>query len=233
MEKLDIALEDSEGKISQKVVYVVLFESGASIKKKLERVCDSFGKERFELGGMEIGERVEDIERQITETKLLLEGTETEIKDILNYFSSGGKSQLFGDIGEMSLLCFLKFYIQREKAIYYTLNLMKAEGTFFRGLAWIPRHEERRVQDTLKEIGRDKNFIPPTIKRVVTQVLKPPSYFKLNEFTKPFQAIVDTYGIPSYREVNPGIFTIVSFPFLFGLMFGDCCHGLILLIFSN
>lgn len=58
--------------------------------------------------------------------------------------------------------------------------------------------------------------------------LTPPTYLKVDEFTWVFQEIVSTYGTPSYREVNPAFFTIVTFPFLFGMMFGDMCHGLIL-----
>jgi V-type H+-transporting ATPase subunit a len=54
----------------------------------------------------------------------------------------------------------------------------------------------------------------------------------LNDLTYPFQEIVNTYGIPRYREANPSIFAIVTFPFLFGVMFGDIGHGLLLLIFA-
>ena len=36
---------------------------------------------------------------------------------------------------------------------------------------------------------------------------------------------MNTYGIPNYKEVNPAVFTIVTFPFEFGLMFGDIGHG--------
>lgn len=43
---------------------------------------------------------------------------------------------------------------------------------------------------------------------------------------------MNTYGIPNYREVNPAVFTAVSFPFLFGVMFGDIMHGAWLTIFA-
>jgi len=58
--------------------------------------------------------------------------------------------------------------------------------------------------------------------------IRPPSLFRLNEVTWVFQEIVNTYGVPTYKEVNPSVFAIVTFPFLFGIMFGDVGHGFVL-----
>lgn len=39
---------------------------------------------------------------------------------------------------------------------------------------------------------------------------------------------MNTYGVPQYKELNPAVFTAVTFPFLFGVMFGDVFHGALL-----
>lgn len=55
--------------------------------------------------------------------------------------------------------------------------------------------------------------------------IKPPTYIKSNDFAFAFQQIVNTYGVPMYKEINPAVFAMVTFPFLFGVMFGDVGHG--------
>ena len=60
-----------------------------------------------------------------------------------------------------------------------------------------------------------------------------PTYFHINAVTSPFYEIVNTYGIPRYQEVNPGIFTVFTFPFLFGVMFADIGHGYFLFIIKH
>jgi V-type H+-transporting ATPase subunit a len=41
------------------------------------------------------------------------------------------------------------------------------------------------------------------------------------------------YSIPIYKEVNPGMYTIITFPFLFGVMYGDIGHGSVLLFVAT
>jgi V-type H+-transporting ATPase subunit a len=40
---------------------------------------------------------------------------------------------------------------------------------------------------------------------------------------------MDSYGVSAYQEINPGLFAVVTFPFLFAVMFGDIGHGFIIL----
>lgn len=63
--------------------------------------------------------------------------------------------------------------------------------------------------------------------------ITPPTYFKMNDVTWVFQQITDTYGVPSYEEANPSAFSVVTFPFLFAVMFGDYGHGSLLLFLGT
>jgi len=68
------------------------------------------------------------------------------------------------------------------------------------------------------------------LEEVKFKKLSPPTHFYTNEVTGVYQTIVDTYGIPTYKEFNPTPITIVTFPFLFGVMFGDMGHGGVLFL---
>lgn len=73
--------------------------------------------------------------------------------------------------------------------------------------------------------------MPPILNRMQT-FENPPTYNRTNKFTKGFQALIDAYGVASYREMNPAPYTIITFPFLFAVMFGDLGHGMIMALFG-
>ena len=74
----------------------------------------------------------------------------------------------------------------------------------------------------------------PIITRLETNEM-PPTLHKLNKFTKAFQTLINSYGIATYREVNPGeslripyemiiIFIIDRIVYLRNLSISVRCH---------
>ncbi|MEM2896776.1 MAG: V-type ATPase 116kDa subunit family protein [Candidatus Bathyarchaeia archaeon] len=60
----------------------------------------------------------------------------------------------------------------------------------------------------------------------------PPTLSKTPSFAKVFERITTSFGNPSYFEINPSLIMAISFPIIFGLMFGDVGHGLMLFFAS-
>lgn len=59
---------------------------------------------------------------------------------------------------------------------------------------------------------------------------KTPTIMRNSRFIRPFEALTRLYGVPTYAEIDPTPFLAITFPLLFGLMFGDMGHGIVLII---
>lgn len=117
--------------------------------------------------------------------------------------------------------------------IYINLNRCNVRENFIDGEVWIPQNKFPLLQAKLQEL-LDKNQVDSTANFYDAPVdsikINPPTFIRSNDFFWAFQEIVNTYGVPRYQEINPTFFNIVTFPFLFGVMFGDIGHGFIVLL---
>ncbi len=59
---------------------------------------------------------------------------------------------------------------------------------------------------------------------------KTPTIMKNFFLVRPFETITRMYGTPTYSEIDPTPIIAITFPLLFGLMFGDIGHGLVLIL---
>lgn len=98
----------------------------------------------------------------------------------------------------------------------------------------LPLSLARRVQADTHDRELNKELFPQvgTVFQPLVTYEDPPTYFETTKISSSFQEIVHAYGIARYREVNPAVFTMVTFPFLFAVMFGDFGHGILMLLFA-
>lgn len=131
---------------------------------------------------------------------------------------------------------FYRIYTKNERYIFNNLNKCVVSENFVDAEIFVPESKEKTVRDAVNNLlaqkGDNETLAFSMVDVETSRNLKLPTYIKTNEFTWTFQEIVNTYGVPRYKEFNPAVFNIITFPFLFGMMFGDVAHGSFLLIFG-
>ena len=121
---------------------------------------------------------------------------------------------------------------ETEENIFTLLNaekkiLQSGRLTVVKG--FVPR---KRIQDLNKEVNgmlEGKVLVLENEGTDEKEQLNLPTKISNSRFFKPFEEITKLYGLPTYSEIDPTPFLAITFPILFGLMFGDLGHGLVLL----
>ncbi len=62
--------------------------------------------------------------------------------------------------------------------------------------------------------------------------VQPPTLLKNHKLFAPFEGFVEMYGIPAYGEIDPTFILGLTYTLMYGIMFGDIAHGLLLLAFG-
>lgn len=210
-------LDPLTGLAVDKVVFIIFFQA-PSIEQRLIRICDAFGARRYNVPDMENSEEVEQLVRN----------TRIDIDDRAKVLRRNRDNLMHLLTEDFALhVDQWQAVVKREKAVYHTLNMFRTDVPgFLRGEAWVVASSSAEAAKVLKETSKGDSDSPNFMNRVAShQWPTPPTYFKTNKVTSVFQGVVDTYGVPRYREANPAPFAMVTFPFLFGVMYGDIGHG--------
>lgn len=217
-EELDEPVVDpASGEEVEKVVFVVFF-AGERARTKIMKICEAFGANRYPFP--------EDPQKQRqmhTEVISRLSELQTTI-DAGNRHRDSVLNSISYQIENWNIL------VRREKAVYHVLNQLSIDVTrkCLVAEAWCPVYAKSEIQNALHRAVTMSKSAVGTIFQTLRSRESPPTYFKTNKFTQAFQNIIDAYGMARYREANPGVFSIITFPFLFAIMFGDWGHGILM-----
>ncbi|KAM4675760.1 V-type proton ATPase 116 kDa subunit a 4-like [Discoglossus pictus] len=217
--ELDIPLEDPITKEEVKKNVFIIFYQGDLLKQKIQKICDGFKAtvypcsecptERQDMAA-DVNTRIEDLNMVITETESLRHHVLLEANQIVVAWG---------------------IKVKKMKSVFHVLNLCNINVTHQCIIAeiWSPKADRDRIKLALHRGTERSGSTTDPIMTNISTPLEPPTFNRTNKFTYGFQNIVDAYGVANYREMNPTPYTIITFPFLFAVMFGDCGHGSVML----
>uniref|UniRef100_A0A8C5GSQ0 V-type proton ATPase subunit a n=1 Tax=Gouania willdenowi TaxID=441366 RepID=A0A8C5GSQ0_GOUWI len=216
--EIEDPLEDpTTGDQVHKSVFIIFFQ-GDQLKNRVKKICEGFRASLYPCPEtpQERKEMLAGVNSRIEDLQMVLNQTEDHRQRVLQAASKTMR------------VWFIK--VRKMKAIYHTLNLCNIDVTQKCLIAevWCPVSDLDSIQFALRRgTERSGSTVPSILNRMQTKQT-PPTFNKTNKFTSGFQNIVDAYGIGNYREINPAPYTIITFPFLFAVMFGDMGHGLLM-----
>ena len=221
-------VDPGSGEEMKKTVFWIVF-LGEQLNSRIRKMCDIIHASIYDMPNNrdETARILEHIDQELADKKSVNQRTEESIFNLL--------SRLAYD-NDTSPLVDYEFALHKEKMIcniflkcHFYLTMIALEG-------WCPTAEINDFKEACRSAVAGTGHPPAAVEVNPANSLRtpdtPPSYFRLNKFTATFQGIVDTYGIPRYKEANPGLFTVITFPFLFGVMYGDIGHGILLTLFA-
>ena len=220
--ELDTALEDpATGNPLYKTVFVAFFQ-GEQLKSRIKKVCTGYHASLYPCPSAH------------AEREDMVKGVCTRLEDlnmVLNQTQDHRQRVLVSVAKELPMWIVM---VRKMKAIYHTLNLFNMDVTkkCLIGECWVPVNDLPIVRKALSDGSEAVGSTIQSFLNLIQYNESPPTFNRTNKFTRGFQNLIDAYGIASYREANPALYTIITFPFLFGIMFGDLGHGIIMMMFG-
>ncbi|KAL8561658.1 hypothetical protein ACOMHN_001390 [Nucella lapillus] len=221
-EPIEIPLEDPmSGDPVYKNVFIIFFQ-GEQLKNKVRKICEGYKASLYPCP--ETPQERED----------MLRGVITRLEDLKMVMAQTADHRYRVLVSAQKELRTWIIKVEKIKAIYHTLNMFNFDMSHNSLIAecWCPTSALDDVHSALRDGEMASGSTVPSIIQTMETHRKPPTFFRTNKFTSGFQNIVNAYGIASYTEVNPALYTCITFPFLFAIMFGDAGHGLLMFLFG-
>ncbi len=161
-----------------------------------------------------------DMDQRIGELKKRQEALREESKEYIR-----GKSQWLQDTWSDLRIRELNLKIQS----YFSAS---ESCILFNG--WVPADRREELDREIRAVAGENCLLEwhntAWVKESTEGRVDPPVEMRNPDALRPFEMLVKNFGIPAYGTVDPTVLVAVSYLCMFGLMFGDVGHGLVLVL---
>lgn len=215
-------IKDPVTGVEQKKCVFIAFYQGDKLEEKIQKIVHAFHAKRvnYPSSPKERSEFNQSVSVELEDIKKVLAQSEDHIRRIL--------ASVAKDLPNWTVM------VTKMKAIYHTLNYFSVDVSrkCLIAEAWIPTGDMENVRKALENGTKICQSPVQSFLNILQTNEVPPTFNRTNKFTRGFQNLISAYGFANYRELNPALYTIVTFPFLFAVMFGDLGHAIIMTLFG-
>ena len=156
---------------------------------------------------------------------LQIEEAKKKIKDVENQIKDLGAAHR-GSLSKVNAFITLRKSLLEARKYSYTTE----KTVLFSG--WVPREDKLKLINDIKSLTDISYVESRSPEEVEIPKEEIPVRFQHSPLIKPFELLIAAYGVPRYGSIDPTIFVAISFLIMFGAMFGDLGHGLVLVLAS-
>jgi len=214
-------LEEGIKGVSREIVL-----STAPVDKKIAGIILLFfNQHEVDVSGVLRLHRFEEIKvplRFQTSIKEAKEKMDAELKSLDEEEEKINKD--LAEIGSENIPDFLRLreLLSIEKYLDESNRFLGKTQRTFAFTGWAPADRAEEVADIVREASKGVCHIKV---RHPMRDEKPPTLITNPPQAEPLELLIDTYGAPNYGEIDPTMLITITFPILFGLMFGDVGQG--------
>lgn len=204
-----------EGEVDQDYVYGIYFMP-AEFEEKIDGIFSSLYFERIIISGESHGSPAEAFRHFKEEGELLAKRRDElagQARAIVEEHRAG-LEKIYASLLALSQAASIRKYAAHTRESFYVVG-------------WVSAREAKSMEEKL---AKEENILLVEEDPSIITKASPPIKLKNPALFRPFEMFVRMYGLPSYHELDPTPLLAVTYVLMFGIMFGDLGHGLILLV---
>ena len=204
-----------EGEVDRDYVYGIYFMP-AEFEEKIDAVFSSLYFERILISGESHGSPAEafaHFEKEQEKLNAKLEGLSSRAAAIIQKHKEELLT-IYDSLRSYSKAANIRKYAAHTRESFYVVG-------------WVSESEAKRIE---QKLSKENSILLVEEEPDIITKATPPIQLKNPRLLRPFEMFVRMYGLPSYNELDPTALLAVTYVLMFGIMFGDFGHGLILAV---
>ncbi|MBU1078372.1 MAG: hypothetical protein KKH98_13830, partial [Spirochaetes bacterium] len=215
-EKMIVAIFPVQADDDNIFLYVITLKRNRSLVNEILN--------KFSFEELQIGDEVVDISDEFIQSIKEKISFEVDRKNSFMDQIEDKRKEYSDYIKELFLrLKIVELKIKVNKFFLKTSSIYMISG-------WLPGKKKQEFLSLLKKNFGKKYFLEIFTAEELKELDNVPVFFKNPKLLEPFEAMTLNYGTPQYKTINPVPFVALTYLIMFGVMFGDIGHGLVLVL---